>query len=101
MSKFKALFEEAKQQDQSTDENKEKKKVSSRGEKASSIAASTAPIKSSRVKGRRSDPSYIGAFAYIPAKLHEEVKIKLFIRKDLDFSGLVENLLSQWLAEQK
>jgi hypothetical protein len=101
MSKFKALFEEAKQQDQSTDENKERKKISSRREKASDITVSTAPVKSSRVKGRRSDPNYIGAFAYIPAKLHDEVKIKLFRRKDLDFSGLVENLLSQWLAEQK
>ena len=35
MSKFKALFEEARQQDQSTDEKKERKKVSSRREKTS------------------------------------------------------------------
>jgi hypothetical protein len=101
MSKFKALFEEAKQQDQSIDEKKERKKVSRQTEKASSIAVSTTPVKSSRAKGRRSNPNYIGAFAYIPGKLHEEVKIKLFKRKDLDFSGLVEDLLAKWLAEQK
>ena len=101
MSKFKALFEEAKQQDQSTNEKKERKKVSIQREKASGIAVSTAAVKAPRVKGRRSDPNYIGAFAYIPAKLHDEVKIKLFRRKDLDFSGLVENLLTQWVEEQK
>jgi hypothetical protein len=101
MSKFKALFEEAKQQEQSTDEKKERKNVSSRREKASGIANSTAHVKSSRVRGRRSDPNYTGAFAYIPAKLHDEVKIKLFRRKDLDFSGLIEKLLAQWLTEQK
>ena len=98
MSKFKALFEEAKQE-QSTNEKKEKKKVSNRKEKTSTSTAAAAV--SSRVKGRRSDPNYTGAFAYIPAKLHDEVKIKLFRRKDLDFSALVEDLLAKWLAEQK
>jgi hypothetical protein len=96
MSKFKALFDEA-NQDRSTNGKTEKKKVLSRKEKASAASS----VKSSRVKGRRSDPNYTGAFAYIPAKLHDDVKIKLFSRKDLDFSALVEDLLAKWLTEQK
>lgn len=93
-SRFKALFEEAKQE-QAPKAETIKKSVQKKTEKPVS-----AP-KQMKVKGKRSNPDYVGAFAYIPGNLHEDVKIKLLRRKDLDFSGLVENLLSNWLKEQK
>lgn len=93
-SRFKALFEEAKQE-QPPKSKKIKKPIQKKIEKQ--ISAS----KQTKVKGKRSNPDYIGAFAYIPGKLHEDVKINLLRRKDLDFSGLVEDLLTQWLKEQK
>ena len=100
MSKFKALFEEA-NQDQPVNEKKAKKKISAGRGKPSGTATNVAIPVSSRVKGRRSDPNYTGVFAYIPVNLHDDVKLKLFRRKDLDFSALVEELLANWLAEQK
>jgi len=92
MSKFKELFEEAKQSP--TPKTKTK-----RAQSKKTIAAK--PLsRSSRTTGRRSDPSYTGVFAYIPKELNEDIKERLFRRKDLDFSGLVEELLSQWLTKQ-
>lgn len=93
-SRFKALFEEAKQK-QVPEPVEVKKSVQKKPENPVS-----AP-KQMKVKGKRSNPDYIGAFAYIPGKLHEDVKIKLLRRKDLDFSGLVEKLLTDWLGKQK
>jgi hypothetical protein len=93
-SRFKALFEVAKQEE--TPEAKPvKKSVQKKMEKPVSDPKQT------KVKGKRSNPDYIGAFAYIPGKLHEDVKIHLLRRKDLDFSGLVEKLLTDWLDKQK
>jgi hypothetical protein len=93
-SRFKALFEEAKQETP-TNEKSKKKTV----QKPSLKAASE--VKPSRPKGKRSNPNYMGAFAYIPINLHEEVKIALLRGKELDFSELVEKLLTNWLKEQK
>lgn len=93
-SRFKELFEEAKQE-QAPKAETIKKSVQKKTEKPVSHPKQT------RVKGKRSNPDYVGAFAYIPGKLHEDVKIKLLRRKDLDFSGLVEKLLTDWLGKQK
>lgn len=93
MSKFKELFEEAKQSP--TPKTKTKRTASKKTAAAKSLR------QSSRTTGRRSDPSYTGVFAYIPKELNEDIKERLFRRKDLDFSGLVEELLSIWLAKQK
>lgn len=93
-SRFKALFEEAKQE-QAPEVKKVKKSIEKKAEKSGTIPKQT------KIKGKRNNPDYTGAFAYIPGKLHEDVKVKLLRRKDLDFSRLVENLLSQWLKEQK
>ncbi len=102
MSKFSGLFEEAKKDNLATGSSSSPapepavKKASRKTEvKPAEIKA---PVRS---KGRRSDPSYTGAFAYIPAQLHEDVRRELFGRKDTDFSGLVEQLLAGWLAKQK
>jgi hypothetical protein len=94
-SRFKALFEEAKQEEKTVVEKPKRRSVQKETGKAL-----PAP-KTVKLKGKRSNPDYTGAFAYIPANLHEEVKIKLLRRKDLDFSGLVEELLTKWLDEQK
>jgi hypothetical protein len=92
MSKFKALFEEAKQEQSPTPKIARQKRQSQKVDM---------PPPAARTIGRRSDPNYTGAFAYIPAQLHEDVRRRLFGRKDLDFSGLVEQLLSEWIKKQK
>lgn len=93
-SRFKELFEEAKQGDIPTKKNVEKtvqKKLDDAAPKS----------KSAKTTGKRSNPKYTGAFAYIPIELHDDVKIKLLRKKDLDFSELIEYLLTQWISEQK
>ncbi len=94
MSKFSELFKEARQEQSPTPKVAKQKRQPKK-----EILVQPSP--SARVKGRRSDPNYIGAFAYVPARLHEDVRKRLFGRKDLDFSGLVEQLLSEWIKEQK
>jgi hypothetical protein len=55
--------------------------------------------------GKRNNPDYFQATAYIPQQLKEEVDIKLIRtrrqRPDLDFSVLMEELLQQWLNENR
>ena len=100
-SRFKALFEEAKQIDAQPKPKSKKDTVQKK--KTPAVAA---PIEqnlkseSKKLKGKRSNPEYTGAFAYIPIALHDDVKIKLLRNKGLDFSGLVEKLLRQWLNDQ-
>jgi len=51
--------------------------------------------------GKRNNPNYFQATAYIPQQLKEEVDIKLIRAKrrrpDLDFSVLMEELLQTWV----
>lgn len=93
-SRFKELFDEAKQEQLPIKKNV-KKTIQ---KKPNSTAPESKPVKA---KGKRSNPIYTGAFAYIPIELHDDVKIKLLRKKDLDFSELIEQLLTQWLREQK
>jgi hypothetical protein len=93
MSKFKALFEEANQAQPSAAKDEGK---SAKGKKDDAVKTPAG-----RKKGKRSDPNFTGVFAYVPVKLHEDVMVNLVRRKDLDFSGLVEQLLNKWLKEQK
>jgi hypothetical protein len=99
MSKFKELFAEAKQEQSPT--LPAKKSVSQKAKPKPAQSPSETKQTSARARGRRSDPNYTGAFAYIPTQLHEDVRRELFGRKDLDFSGLVERLLTDWLKKQK
>ena len=94
-SRFKELFEEVKQEEQTPVVRAIKKPAQ---KKPDSIAPA---IKPAKLKGKRNNPEYTGAFAYIPGKLHEDVKVKLLRKKDLDFSELIEQLLTQWLSDQK
>lgn len=93
-SRFKELFEEVKQEQTPVKKNV-RKMVRKKTDK---VVPEPKPV---RATGKRSNPDYTGAFAYIPATLHEDIKVKLLRRKDLDFSELVEQLLTNWLAEQK
>ena len=56
------------------------------------------PKKRHRKKtGKRSDPNYELVGALIPKELHKEVKKLLLDESDLDYSSLVEQLLSKWV----
>lgn len=107
MSKFKALFQEASQADPEPVKTAPKPSKAKKEpiEKESPTVTNTShtakAVRQQRTSGKRSDPNYTGVFAYIPAIMHEDVKAHLVRRKDLDFSGLVEQLLTKWLKDQK
>jgi len=51
-----------------------------------------------RPRGKRSDPGFIQATAYIPAELHHAVKLALLQeRRGREFSELVAELLAEWV----
>ena len=56
--------------------------------------------------GKRSDPDYEQISAYVPRKLHQNVKLAL-LRAEVEsgekqeFSTLIENLLTSWLDESQ
>ena len=52
-----------------------------------------------RPRGKRTNPDYSQVTAYIPKKLHTQVKIKLLEDDGREFSELVEDLLKGWLAK--
>ena len=80
MSKFDGVFDEAKA--------KPKKE-----------SKSTTANVALRHPGRRSDPNFVQANAYIPRELHNEVKLRLLQEgKRRQYSELVEELLQKWVA---
>jgi hypothetical protein len=55
-----------------------------------------------RPKGKRSDPAYEQVTAYIPGELYRNVRIGLLQdARGQEFSELVADLLSAWLAGRK
>ncbi len=67
-----------------------------------SPAALAPPQRASRLgSGKRNNPDYFQATAYIPQQLKDEVDIKMIRAKrrrpDLDFSVLMEELLQIWV----
>lgn len=96
MSKFSSLLEEAKKDKQSPTPAAPKPAAA----KAKGTTDKPA-VRQGKAVGRRSDPNYIGVFAYIPKILNDDVKTRLIKNKDLDFSSLVETLLQQWLSKQR
>ena len=55
-----------------------------------------------RPKGKRSNPAYEQVTAYIPGELYRNVRIGLLQdAKGQEFSELVADLLSAWLAGRK
>lgn len=59
---------------------------------------SVKPVRVSR--GKRDNPEYVQANAYLPKRLRRAVDRVLIDRDDLDYSTLVEDLLRQWLKAQ-
>lgn len=55
-----------------------------------------APKKIGRPRAKRSNPEYTQVTAYIKLETHLEVKERL-VRKQQEFSELLEELLSGWL----
>ena len=59
---------------------------------------SPAPVRG-RPKGKRSDPAYEQVTAYVPGELYRKVRIRLLEEaRGQEFSELVADLLSAWLA---
>lgn len=59
------------------------------------------PRRPGRPPGKRSDPGFIQATAYLPAELHHGVKMALLQeREGREFSELVAELLAGWLASR-
>ena len=61
-----------------------------------------------RPRGRRSNPDYTQISAYVPLDLYLEVQTALVkekkakrVRRSTDVSGLVENLLRDWVEHRK
>ncbi len=53
-----------------------------------------------RRQGRRGNPEYRQANAYIPKTLHMRIKRALLDEGDREFSSLVEELLENWLESR-
>ena len=84
MSKFDAILKSA----------KEPAQPRQRRRKASRPDLEEAAPK--RAPGRRSDPAYRQANAYLPKDLHQTVKVEL-LKEGKEYSVLVEELLTEWL----
>jgi hypothetical protein len=95
MSKFKDILSAAKDidnnqpkenQDQTIQISQKENKVTKKG----------------RSKGKRSNPDFEQVTAYVRKDTYRQTKITLLNREDkLDFSDLVEQLLTEWLSTQK
>lgn len=78
-------------------------RITQEDEESTAAATAERKVSSKSVKakaaGRSADPSYQQATAYIPRHLHEEVMREIYKRQQ--FSELIEELLSDWLATRK
>ena len=52
------------------------------------------------VKGKRDNPDYCQANAYLPKKMRREVDRQLLDIEGMDYSSLVEDLLRKWLKSR-
>jgi hypothetical protein len=58
------------------------------------------PAKRGRKPAKHSDPNYVQMTVYVPRTLRNSVKACL-AEHEMEFSGLVEGMLSDWLTKQK
>lgn len=58
-----------------------------------------APKKRGRRPGKHSDVNYTQTSLYLPRDLRNKVRARLYER-GMEFSGLVEDMLRDWLAKQ-
>jgi hypothetical protein len=61
---------------------------------------SPAKKKPEPVKGKRDNPNYCQANAYVPKSLRRAVDKALFDVEGLDYSSLIEDLLKKWLKSR-
>jgi hypothetical protein len=57
------------------------------------------PAKRGRKPAKHSNPDYVQMTVYVPRSLRNSVKARL-AEQEMEFSGLVETMLSDWLAKQ-
>jgi hypothetical protein len=62
--------------------------------------AATGKPKAEKTKGKRDDPDYCQANAYVPKKLRRAVDKALLDIDDLDYSTLVTELLRKWVKSR-
>jgi hypothetical protein len=58
------------------------------------------PAKGERKPAKHSNPDYVQMTVYVPRSLRNSVKARL-AAQEMEFSGLVEGMLSDWLSKQK
>ena len=100
MSKFQNILDAANQ----PQEQKVVKKKTKAVKKSSPPTTNekSQPIKKGRPKGKRSNPDFEQVTAYVRSETYRKTKIALLQQKELeDFSGLVEELLTEWLSTRK
>lgn len=56
--------------------------------------------KRGRKPAKHSNPEYVQMTVYVPRELRNRVKARLAAR-EMEFSGLVEGMLTEWVAKQK
>lgn len=71
-----------------------------RAQKRQSQAGETGPKKPGRKPGKHSDENYTQTSIYLPIELRNRVRSKLY-EKGMEMSGLIENMLRDWMAEQQ
>jgi len=55
--------------------------------------------KRGRKPAKHSNPDYVQMTVYVPRELRNRVKARL-AEQEMEFSGLVEAMLSEWLTKQ-
>jgi len=63
-------------------------------------AKATGPKKSGRKPGKHSDERYTQTSIYLPIELRNRVRAKLY-EQGMEMSGLVEDMLQNWLSKQQ
>jgi hypothetical protein len=63
-------------------------------------AEETGPKKPGRKPGKHSNADYTQTSIYLPVELRNRVRAKLY-EHGLEMSGLVEEMLREWLAKQQ
>lgn len=60
----------------------------------------TLPKRGRPAKGKRSDPDYVTALAYVRKDTYDEVRNRLFLQRR-EYSDLVQELLAAWLKSKQ
>lgn len=101
-SRFKGMFEAAKEVDLKAEKKVPEKKKTPTEKKT--VALSPTQIKLSKREkgsGKSSNPDYVQALAYVKKETLKNVQRTLFEIPEMDYSDLIESLLADWLKKQK